>query len=123
VDEKIDTSSDEKDEGQANDFAVQFLTGFSDLGLSSSRNLNCAQLANAARNFGTKYRVDPGVAALNYGFTSGRWPVANGAVALLEKKSDDAGECLKKAMQEHLDLDALSEDSREWIVRATGTLE
>ena len=123
VDEKIDTSSDEKDEGQANDFAVQFLTGFSDLGLSSTRNLNCAQLANAARNFGTKYRVDPGVAALNYGFTSGRWPVANGAVALLEKKSDDAGICLKKAMEEHLDLDALSEDSREWIIRATSALE
>ena len=69
-----------------------------------------------------KYRVDPGVAALNYGFTTERWPVANGAVALLEK-SDDAGICLKKAMDEHLDLDALSEDSREWIIRATSALE
>jgi hypothetical protein len=49
--------------------------------------------------------------------------VANGAVALLEKRSDDAGECLKKAMDEHLDLDALSEDSREWIIRATSALE
>ena len=37
-------------------------------------------------------------------------PVANGAVALLEK-NDDAGNYLKQAMLAYLDLDALSEDS------------
>lgn len=122
VDEKIDKTSDEKDESEANDFAVRLLTGFSDLGLNSTRSMGISQLAKAATTFGQKYRIAPGVAALNYGFTTGMWPVANGAVSLLEKE-DDASECLKQSMEEHLDLDALSEDSREWITRATGAVE
>lgn len=59
-----------------------------------------------------------GLAALNYGFTTGLWPIANGAVALLEKH-DDAGRDLKQAMEKHLDPDDMSEESWEWIARAT----
>lgn len=122
VDEKIDKKADEKDEGEANDFAIRLLTGFSDLGLNSTRSMGMAQLASAATAFGQKYRIAPGVAALNYGFTTGVWSVANGAVSLLEK-GDDAAKDLKKAMDAHLDLDAISEDSREWITRATSAFE
>ena len=118
VDEKINHASDEKDEAQANDFAVRLLTGRPDLGLSSTRRMGIPQLAAAAAIFGTSYRIAPGVAALNYGFTTGEWPLAIGALSLIEK-SDDAAKDLHKALDEHLDLDALSEDSREWITRAT----
>ena len=122
VDEKIDKKSDEKDEGDANDFASLLLTGHSDLGLNSSRSLGPPQLAASARTFGKNYRIAPGVAALNFGFTTGEWAIANGAVAILEK-DDDAGVYLKQAMEANLDLDALSEDSREWIARATNAVE
>ncbi len=122
VDEKIDKTSDEKDESEANDFAVRLLTGFSDLGLNSTRSMGMPQLASAAKTFGMSYRIAPGVAALNYGFTTGLWSVANGAVSLLEK-DDDAAVYLKQAMEAHLDLDALSEDTREWITRATNAVE
>jgi hypothetical protein len=118
VDEKIDSQSEEKEEVEANDFAAILLTGTSDLGLHSSSSLGCAQLADQATIFGKKYRIAPGVAALNYGFTTGLWAVANGAVAQLEKP-DDAGLDLKKAMDAHLDPDDMSEESWEWIARAT----
>jgi Zn-dependent peptidase ImmA (M78 family) len=118
VDEKINHASDEKEESQANDFAVRLLTGRPDLGLSSTRSMGIPQLATAAATFGQSYRIAPGVAALNYGFTTGEWPLAIGALSLLEK-NDDAAKDLDKAMKEHLDLDALSDDSREWITRAT----
>ena len=119
VDEKIDATSDEKDEGEANDFAVRLLTGFSDLGLNSTRSMGIPQLAKAAKNFGEKYRIAPGVAALNYAFTTEAWAVAIGALAQLEP-GEDAGTDLSTAMGEHLDLDAVMDDSREWITRATG---
>lgn len=119
VDEKLDSQSEEKEEVEANDFAAILLTGTSDLGLRSSSSLGPQQLATLAKIFGNKYRIAPGVAALNYGFTTGLWPVANGAVTLLEKH-DDAGLDLKKAMDAHLDPDDLSEESWEWIARATG---
>ena len=118
VDAKIDSQSDEKDEIEANEYAATLLTGFSDLGLNSSSKLKSSQLAEQAGNFGEKYRVAPGVAALNYGFTTGIWPVATGALALLEK-GDDAGADLNKAMLAHLDEDEVSEEAREWISRTT----
>lgn len=122
VDEKIDKTSDEKEETEANGFAVRLLTGFDDLGLNSTRSMGIPQLAGAAAEFGRNYRVAPGVAALNYGFTTGAWPVANGAMSALEK-GDDASVCLMEAMDKHLKLDTLSDDSREWIARATRTVE
>ena len=122
VDEKIDKQADEKDESAANDFAVRLLTGHGDLGLSATRKMGSPQLAAAATAFGKSCRIAPGVAALNYGFTTSLWAVANGAVTLLEK-DDDAGDYLQAAMKAHLDLDALSEDTREWIARATNALE
>lgn len=122
VDEKIDTQAGEKDEMDANDFGAKLLTGHSNLGLHSTSSLGPPQLAAQARTFGKNYRIAPGVAALNYGFTTAAWPVAIGALSLLEK-DDDAGLYLKKAMTANLDLDALSEDTREWITRATNAVE
>lgn len=122
VDEKIDKESDEKDEGEANDFAAKLLTGRPDLGLSSTRSMGIPQLAAAAATFGKSYRIAPGVAALNYGFTTGKWALANGTVSLLEK-DDDAASDLNEAMKAHLDLEALSDDTREWITRATTAAE
>ena len=118
VDEKIETQVEDKDELEANEFAAILLTGQSDLGLHSTRNLGPPQLAAQALAFGKKYRVAPGVAALNYGFTTGGWAVANGAVALLEK-GDDAGVDLRAALAAHVDPDQVTEDSWEWISRAT----
>lgn len=122
VDEKIDKTSDENEEGEANDFASLLLTGHRDLGLNSTRRMGIPQLAEAAATFGKNYRIAPGVAALNYGFTTGEWPLAIGAVSLLEK-NDDATVDLKQAMEAHLDLEALTEDMREWIIRATTAVE
>lgn len=121
VDEKIDKTADEKDETEANDFAVRLLTGFPHLGLNSTRSMGIPQLAAAARSLGNKCRIAPGVVALNYGFTTGLWPLANGAVTQLEK-DDDASSYLKAALEKHLDPGALSEDSMDWIIRATTPL-
>jgi hypothetical protein len=73
-----------------------------------------------AQDFGKKYRVAPGVAALNYGFTTGAWPVAIAALSNLEK-GDDARLDLCKGMTDHLSPGEVSEDSWEFISRLTGT--
>jgi hypothetical protein len=120
VDEKIDAQADDADEKEANDYASRLLTGHDNLGLHSSRLLDIARLADEVTIFGRDYRVAPGVAALNYGFTTARWAVANGAVALLERE-EDAALHLKQAMKKHLKPEALSEEAWGWISRATAT--
>ena len=122
VDEKIESQTEEKDEQEANDFASRLLTGHSDLGLHSTGSLTMTALARHADTFGQKYRIAPGVAALNYGFTTGLWPVANGAVALLER-NENAAKYLQKALIEQLNPADLPEDSWEWISRATTAAE
>ena len=118
VDEKMGQNADETEEKQANEFASRLLTGQSDLGLYASGYLTSANLAKAARKFGEKYRIAPGVAALNYGFTTGRWAVATAAVTVLEKREDAAAE-FHSALADQLKLSELSEDSLAWITRAT----
>jgi IrrE N-terminal-like domain len=122
VDEKIDTQAGEKDEVDANDYASKLLTGHSDLGLNTSSKLAPPQLAALSKLFGKKYLIAPGVVAWNYAFTTGQWPVAGAAVGILEK-DDNAEAYMKTAMLEHLDLDELSDDSREWISRAASVFE
>ncbi len=118
VDQKIDSQAEEKEEIQANDFSSRLLTGQSDLGLHSGRSLGIQQLAAAVAKFGEKYRIAPGIAALNYGFTTGSWAAANGAVTRLEK-NEDAAKYFAKSLSEHLAPDDVSEESWEWIARAT----
>lgn len=118
VDEKIDQQDREKEEVAANDYAANLLTGHSNLGLHTTRRLTAQELADQATIFGENYRIAPGVAALNYGFTTGFWPVATGAVSILER-DDDAGKDLKAAMKSHLSRDDFSEDAWEWVARAT----
>lgn len=118
VDEKIAKTSDEKDEIEANDFAVRLLTGFPNLGLNSTRNMGITQLAAASKSVGEQCRIAPGVVALNYGFTTGHWSLAMAAVSQLEQ-DDDAARYLKAALEANLDPDSLSEDSMDWITRAT----
>ena len=122
VDKKIAAQVEDKDEVEANEFAATLLTGHDDLGLHSTQSLSPSQLARQAGVFGKNYRIAPGVAALNYGFTTEHWAVANGAVSILEK-DDDAGRDLSDAMALHLSRADFSEDSWEWITRATSAAE
>ncbi len=120
VDEKIDSQAEEQEEVDANTYAALLLTGHSNLGLHSASRMNINQLAYQAEEFGKNYRVAPGVAALNYGFNTREWALANGALSLLEK-GDDAGADLTKEMTNHLSPGEVSEDSWEFIFRLTGT--
>jgi hypothetical protein len=95
------------------------LTGKPDLGLSSHGPVNAGMLARSAQDFARRYRVSPGVAALNWGFNTGNWPVANGAVKILEG-NQDALEMIRRSASSGLDWESVSEDASEWLERMTG---
>lgn len=119
VDQKVSGDAVENEEKEANDFAVRLLTGHSDLGLNTTQRMFAQQLASACRSFGEKNRIAPGVAALNYGFTTQNWALANGALSILEEK-DDASEEMKSCLLAMLDSEDLSEEAWGLISRSTG---
>lgn len=119
IDGDLQSASGEEEERQANEFASVLLTGKPDLGLSSHGTINASSLARAAQAFALRYRISPGVAALNWGFNTQNWPVANGAVKILEGKQD-AMEMIHRSTASGLDWDSISEDTAEWLERMAG---
>jgi len=114
VDGNLESASGEEEERQANEFASVLLTGKPDLGLSFHGPLKAGMLARKAQGFAHRYRVSPGVAALNWGFNTENWPVANGAVKILEG-DQNALEMIQSSTASSLDWDSLSEDAAEWL--------
>jgi hypothetical protein len=119
VDGNLEAASGEEEERQANEFASVLLTGKPDLGLSFHGPLQAGMLARKAQEFARRYRISPGVAALNWGFNTGNWPVANGAVKILEG-TQNALEIIRRSAASGLDWDSLSEDTTEWLECMTG---
>lgn len=119
IDAGLEQSTDETEEAEANRYAVELLTGQPDLGLTSSGHMNASALATSARAFGERNRINSGVAALNWGFTTGQWEVANGAVKILEGKQD-ALKVIREAGAAGLDWGEVSSDVAEWLERMTG---
>ena len=119
VDGNLEAASGEEEERQANEFASVLLTGKPGLGLSSHGPLKAGELARAAQDFARRYRISPGVAALNWGFNTENWPVANGAVKILEG-TQNALEIIRRSAASGLDWDSLSEDTTEWLECMTG---
>ena len=119
VDGNLESASGEEEERQANEFASVLLTGKPDLGLSSHGPMTASSLARAAQEFARRYRISPGVAALNWGFNTGNWPVANGAVKILEG-NQNALEMIQRSTASGLDWDSLSEDAAEWLESMAG---
>ncbi len=115
----------EDEEQQANDFAIELLTGQADTTYHATQNLNAAGLAEAAQFFGQQYRVDPGVMALNYARhvpNGPYWALANAALKRLEP---DANACaiVQNAMRGNLQREALADEQWEFLLRVTGADE
>lgn len=85
IDNKIDESeSIDKQEMEANAFALSLLTGCSDTAYhSSGRRLSGKQLAIAAKQKGIKENIDPGHIALNWAFTTNHWSIGTNALNIL----------------------------------------
>lgn len=66
VDMTIDPESQDSEELEANEFAVELLLGKPDMSYFSLKNLNATDLTVFASSVSKRDRVDPGVVALNY---------------------------------------------------------
>ena len=83
IDESVKHNVQDKEETDANAFAVELLTGNAESRFHTSGSWpNAHQLAEAAVSIAKESRIDPGHIVLNYAHTMGKtfWPVANAAL-------------------------------------------
>lgn len=84
IDESVNENDEDQQESEANSFALALLTGSSNTHFhSSGKRLTGESLAVAAKLKGNERKIDPGHIALNWGYTTGNWGVANKALNLL----------------------------------------
>ncbi len=111
IDSKIDRDSRDKQEEEANNFAVELLTGDPDFALTPPRRwLSASELARAAQSLGEKFQIDPGFIALSYSQRQHFYQVAQAALKSLQP---DANACdLYREPYSHLNSSKLTEDNR-----------
>ncbi|GDX40710.1 hypothetical protein LBMAG21_10020 [Armatimonadota bacterium] len=118
VEIKGDTDTEEK---EANQFAVELLTGFKQRSYSFG-SVNAEQLATVATAFGHDTDVDGGFIALSHGRVNNRWGLANGALKIIEP-SPNAVALVRERIKRNLDPELLSRDSADYLMRITGAAE
>lgn len=121
IDENVRRDNCDAEETEANQFAIELLTGDKDYRVSpTGRWPNAVNLAKQTREFGHQHQIDPGHVVLNYAHNIGNrfFAVANAALAHLEPKRH-ALEIVRRKMAEHLDWSRLPEDSSEFLMRVT----
>jgi len=102
---------EDRQEKEANAFAVELLAGDPNLSFSPPpRRITARELASAANSIGAKLRIDPGFIALSYSRSQGFMPVGAGALKALSPDADACG--LYRGPYECLRMDDLAEDSR-----------
>jgi hypothetical protein len=119
IDESVRHNIQDREEADANAFAVELLTGNAESRFHTSGSWpNAQQLAEVAKSIAREARIDPGHIVLNYAHTMGKtfWPVANAALGLLEPRRD-ALKIVRAKMAEYLDWSSLPEDSSEFLMR------
>ena len=111
VDSQVKLEATDREEEEANSFAVELLSGDPNLSFSPPRHrINAQQLADTAQSLGNKYKIDPGFIALSYSRSQGFIPL--GAAALNELSPTADACAIYQNPYGHLNMDDLSEDNR-----------
>ncbi|QHS09107.1 ImmA/IrrE family metallo-endopeptidase [Sinimarinibacterium sp. NLF-5-8] len=122
VDIKLDTSCDEDIETQADEYALQVLTGIHYPDMDISQNLGAKTLADTAHALGALYQIHPGTVALIYGYRTRRLPVAQKALQIMGENFG-ATRMLSNAYSCHVPLDDMADSAQQFLSATTQVFE
>jgi len=123
ADDPIDRRSDDGDqeEAAADRFALELLTGSPEPEVvASGAKANATRLAAAAREAATRDQIEPGVIAELYGFATGDWKVAVGALKAIYNEPKPVWKEINALALSELDLDLLPRDSADYLAAVMG---
>lgn len=106
----------DKEEGEADAFALALLTGAPDPDIQTNLDrFNARTLARAVLEAGPKYRVEPGTLALCLAHRRQLWPVAMAALAHVYAESKPAWSEINAIASSELDWASLGEESAAYL--------
>lgn len=122
LDDKIKANDTLKQEKEANEFALELLTGKDNTVFSSSKILTAEELSNSALSYGRKYKIDPMHVILNYAYSQNIMSVGKGAINYFvkdQKVSDTDQAICQTVFLRNFDIDRLGdrEESLRHLMR------
>ncbi|MBI5545494.1 MAG: ImmA/IrrE family metallo-endopeptidase [Deltaproteobacteria bacterium] len=125
IDQHVDRGSDDREEKEANSFAIELICGRK-VSYVSQRGgrISAASLARSALARAHEQQVDPGHIVLNFahsmkGAMTPAFALAQAALKILQPKPCGP-ETIQGAFREGLDWDRLSDDEQEFLSKMTG---
>ena len=123
VDLEREEDGEEKDveEKEADAFALELLTGDPEPRvISTMPNAGAGSLARAVLEAAPDVRIEPGTLALCFGFSTGEWPTAYGALPYIYETSKPVWKEVNRIAFDQLSLDALPQDLSLYVQRVLG---
>jgi len=111
-DESFQDGVNDEEEEAANQFAAQLLLG--DISPQWAPNLNKQRLLAKAKRLSEEHNLDPGALILNYGWQTGKWGCAVGALNLLEPDANAPTQINDYYQSQLVSID---EESRDYLER------
>jgi len=117
-------SKDDREEDEADRFALELLTGTPDPHVvPMNRSYNAPALAAAVRDAGPKLRVEPGTLALCFGFSTQNWPVVNAAMRFIYERPKPVWKEVNAVALRELDFARIPEDAHAFLGSVLGADE
>ncbi len=124
VDMDIESVSLDREEVEADAFALALLTGQAQVTFDTNRPpKNATELANAVCSASKREQVDPGILAMCYGHANQQWKLAMAALKIIYGNGKPAWQEINKVALESLDLGKLTSDNREYLESVTGFVQ
>jgi hypothetical protein len=116
------TSPDtDPEEAAADAFALSLLTGEpSPRVLSVSHRVGARGLADAALRASDDLRIEPGTLALCFGYSTGKWAIANASMRYIYSSRKPVWSEVNKVASLQLSLDHVPEDTRSYLQSVLG---
>lgn len=112
---------DDEEEVAADRFALELLTGHPEpTVVTSGATANATRLAAAALAAADELHIEPGTLAQCFGYSTGDWRVATGALKLIYAQEKPVWEEVNALARRELKLDRLPDDAAEYVSAVIG---
>jgi IrrE N-terminal-like domain len=121
MDSNLETPRDDKEEMEADRFALELLTGQPQpTVLPFASRYTARQLAEDALRAAFSYRIEPGTLALCFGYSSGDWATANAAMRFIYTEPKPVWNEVNRVARSELVEDLVTDDNTPYLSAVLG---
>jgi hypothetical protein len=121
MDSNLKTPKDDVEELQADEYALELLTGQAQpVVLPGAQRYTARQLARDSLSKGPEHRIEPGTLALCFGYSTGDWATANAAMHHIYTESKPVWNEINLVARSQLSLDLISDDNSSYLAAVLG---